>query len=382
MLNRRSLLRWAAIAALLPLVESCSNPREAFQVILLANSIPPQLLKNFRSNLGKETQLNFTAEAKLQDLFEILQTWKEGNSQLESEPHWFERLPFTGKKTPKVADLISLGHYWLPEAIEKQLVAPLNLEGLAGWKNLPESMKMLVQQEEQIWGAPYRWGTTAIAYNRDRFQGLGWTPTDWSDLWKPEVRDRISIIDQPREVIGLVLKTLNRSYNTLEPASIPQLKTFLNTLHQQIKFYSSTAYLQPLILEDVWVAVGWSTDLISIAKQYPHLETIVPRSGTALWADLWVQPAVKRPGETSQSLIERWIDFCWQEQSARQISRFTAATSPILLSLERTELSNVVSRNPLALPDAEIIERSEFILPLPPKSEQQYEKLWKEMRGA
>ncbi|MDY7015482.1 MAG: extracellular solute-binding protein, partial [Cyanobacteriota bacterium] len=191
----------------------------------------------------------------------------------------------------------------------------------------------------------------------------------------------ISIIDQPREVIGLVLKTLGYSYNEENPASIPELKTALKALHQHVKFYSSTTYLQPLILEDAWVAVGWSTDLVPVAQQYPNIETLVPRSGTALWADLWVKPSVSRSDRVSQSVIDNWIDFCWQEQTARQISRFTTATSPILLSLDRATLAAIAQKNPLALPEAETIDRSEFILPLSPESQQQYKALWKEIRA-
>lgn len=45
-----------------------------------------------------------------------------------------------------------------------------------------------------------------IVYRRDKFQELGWTPTDWSDLWRNDLQGRISVLEQPREAIGLVLK--------------------------------------------------------------------------------------------------------------------------------------------------------------------------------
>lgn len=380
MLNRRSFLRSAAIAATLPLFSSCRSRRDAFQVILLAHSIPPQLLREFRASLTEEAALNFTAEEQLKDLFEFLKTWKEGDREQESESNWFDKLPFRQKQVPTAADLIALGHYWLPDAVEQQLIQPLDLERLAGWKKLPDLMQKLATREGKVWGAPYRWGTTAIAYNRDKFKSLGWTPADWSDLWKPELRDRIAIIDQPREVIGLTLKALGYSYNELNLGSIPKLKTSLIGLHQQIKFYSSTAYLQPLILEDVWVAVGWSADILPVLKQYPDLEAVVPRSGTALWADLWVKPAKKTDGEATQSLSDRWIDFCWQEKAAQQISLFTPGTSPILLTLDRASVAQSLQENALVLPSAEIFQQSEFILPLPAASQQQYEALWKEIR--
>lgn len=37
---------------------------------------------------------------------------------------------------------------------------------------------------------------------------------DWADLWRPELAGRISMVDSPREVIGVVLKHMGASYNT------------------------------------------------------------------------------------------------------------------------------------------------------------------------
>ena len=46
---------------------------------------------------------------------------------------------------------------------------------------------------------------------KNKFEELGWKPKDWSDLWRTELRDRISLLDQPREVIGLTLKKMGFS---------------------------------------------------------------------------------------------------------------------------------------------------------------------------
>lgn len=38
----------------------------------------------------------------------------------------------------------------------------------------------------------------------------------------------------------------------------------------------------------MWVAVGWSSDIIPVAKRMSNVAVIVPKSGASLWADLWV----------------------------------------------------------------------------------------------
>lgn len=38
----------------------------------------------------------------------------------------------------------------------------------------------------------------------------------------------------------------------------------------------------------MWVAVGWSSDIIPAAKRMSNVAVVVPKSGASLWADLWV----------------------------------------------------------------------------------------------
>lgn len=38
------------------------------------------------------------------------------------------------------------------------------------------------------------------------------------------------------------------------------------------------------------MAVGWSSDVLPVAKRMSNVVVIVPKSGTSLWADLWVFP--------------------------------------------------------------------------------------------
>ena len=215
-----------------------------------------------------------------------------------------------------------------------------------------------------------------IAYRSDR---LDFTPTDWQDLWRQDLQERISLLDQPREVIGLTLKKQGYSYNTEDLSTINNLKTELLKLQKQVKFYASTNYLQPLILGDTWVAVGWSTDILPLVERYPNIQAVIPQSGTAIWADLWVKP--KSATANNTNLAQKWIDFCWQPQSVNKISLFTDAVSPLILSMKPEELLVNIRNNPLRLVNQEIMNNSEFIQILPEVSQQQYISLWTEIRS-
>jgi putative spermidine/putrescine transport system substrate-binding protein len=384
-MKRRDFLLGTSTLAISSLVTGCSSPQQAsLRIRLLKDSIPAQLLNEFRQEFKQIGELDLTVEAQLISLFTSLQ--EKPKSQ-----NWWSKLPLLAarEKLSSIADLVTLGDYWLVSAIEQKLIQPLDPTQLKQWEQLPPQYQRLVRRNLQgnidlkglVWGAPYRWGTTMIVYRRDKFKDEGLNPPqDWNDLWKEELRDRISLPDQPREVIGLTLKKINpqNSYNTPQLAKIPQLKSELKELDRQVKFYSDNTYLQPLILGDTWLAVGWSTDILPIIQRYPNMiGAVIPQSGTSLWADLWVRPA---KANNNFTLARDWIDFGWQPEIAALFSRFGKAASPIFAGESLAELPKSIRSKKLLFPSPEVYQRSEFLLPLSEKAQQQYLNLWREIR--
>lgn len=380
MYSRRSFLLGIGTVTLAQILSGCNNQQATLRVLLLQNSIPPQLIGAFRSSTSDK--LIFTPEPQLKTLLSLLQTWQKKEPSKNNKNTWLPQ--FNQKKSP-VADLVTLGDAWLATAIQEKLISPLEVNQLVQWQQLPPRWQEIVQRNEQgmvsqkgkIWGAPYRWGTTMIAYRKDKFKKLDWKPTDWADLWREEVSGRISLLNQPREVIGLTLKKLGYSYNTEDITKIPNLTSELVALNEQVKFYSSDYYLEPLIIGDTWLAVGWSHEIIPLLAHYPDIEAVVPQSGTALWADVWVKPA---SDVNSSNLVQKWINFCWQPKSAKQISLYTDAVSPIILDEQLKDLPKGIRDNPLLLIDQTILNKSEFIKPFPQSTQQQYENLWQKIR--
>ncbi|MBV8883961.1 MAG: extracellular solute-binding protein [Chroococcidiopsidaceae cyanobacterium CP_BM_RX_35] len=387
-MKRRSFLLNTGTIALGQLFVGCGTSQQAaLSVQLLNGSIPAQLASKFTHQLKPTPEINFVLAEQLKDLYTQLQSWKQlpektNNGQWQLPfPSWMKpHLPLT-KSRP--TDLVTLGDYWLASAIRQELIQPLESAQLSQWQKLPIRWQQLVRRNDKgeldpqgkVWAAPYSWGTTVIAYNRNKFKSLGWQPRDWSDLWRVEVRDRLSLLDQAREVIGLTLKKLGKSYNTEQLEQVPDLEKELVALNRQVKFYSSDTYLQPLILGDTWLAVGWSTDVLPALQRYQQLAAVVPLSGTALWANLWVRP---RGVDSKPFLSEKWIDFCWQPDVAQQISRFSKATSPIPVALNPADIPT--EERSLLLNTPQIFRESELLLPLSAATLNQYQSLWQHVR--
>ncbi|MFN3926229.1 MAG: PotD/PotF family extracellular solute-binding protein [Pseudanabaenaceae cyanobacterium] len=314
------------------------------QVLGLAGAIPGRSLRAFEQKFSKIT---YKTEANPDSLWKRLQN----------------------PENP--AQVLSLGDSWLDMAIQRQLIRPFTPAELAqipNWQKL-NRWQEVATRGEQVWGIPYRWGFTGIIYRRDRLNN---PIASWADLWRPELARKIILPDDPAEVIGLVLKKLGASYQHGDPLALPDLADQLQALHRQVLCYSSTDYIQPLLIDDADVAVGWSVDLLRAMRQYPLLQVALPTEGTALWADVWVIP------KTAQfyPLALAWINSTLDPQFAVEITALTDARSTIDSEL----IPASVKSDRWKFPDPQVIANSELISRLPAPVRQAQQSIWAKLR--
>jgi putative spermidine/putrescine transport system substrate-binding protein len=369
-MQRRHFLQSVGLLALEPLMFGCSSPETTqLKIDLLKGSFPGILTNEFRK-LAQTDRLDVKAFGQITEALELLKKWQ---APAVVDQSW--RFPWQSPPSNEPANLISLGDNWLDPAITKKLLKPIDIGQLASWQALAAPWQQLGTRDGQIWGAPYRWGCTVLVYRRDRFQQNGLAaPTDWADLWQPQLQGRVVLLNQQQEIIGLTLKRLGYNYRT-DPATVSELLPMLKQLHRQALFYSSDRYVPPLLTGDAWVAVGWSGDVAGLLNRNTDLGMVVPKSGTALWADLWVQPASARV-DANIPKISQWIDFCWQNTAAIKITTATNGASPALTDRSLpTELRNhqLLNSNAFA--------KGEFLPTLSTRQQQQYQALWQSMQA-
>ncbi|KAL5063505.1 hypothetical protein RYX36_025242 [Vicia faba] len=352
------------------------------KVVALRGSIPPSWIKDFINSQGKRMSFDVKYYASLDSIFSGLS------------------IPFTkgnlGPTSPLAADIVGIGDSWLKFAIKKAVIEPIqDVDGQEWFKNLAEKWKVYLRRncegemdpEGDVWAVPYRWGCMVIAYKTNNFQKYKLAPiADWADLWRPDLAGRISMVDSPREVVGAVLKYMGASYNANDinlevNGGRDAVKHNLALLAKQVRLFDSENYLKAFGVGDVWVAVGWSSDIIPVAKRMSNVAVIVPKSGASLWADLWAIPAASRI-QTSliggrvrgpSPLIHQWIEFCLQSARALPFKQevIPGASPPLLqghsanLSLELAKGRPRLNTNLIdGAPPPNILERCEFLEPL------------------
>jgi putative spermidine/putrescine transport system substrate-binding protein len=336
-----------------------SNPldqRERIRIAGLLGAIPSKVVSQFES--ASQKKLEFKAESLPSKLWQELQNYS--NTPSDKAPH-----------------LISIGDSWLDQAIAQSLIQPITpnlLEKIPKWQKLSPQWQQSVTRNDQVWGVPYRWGATAIAYRSDK---LKFEITKWSDLWRPELKLKLTLPDDAREVIGLVLKKMglpDQPENLVErPDLLAQITQELKSLNSQILTYSSDNYLQSLLADDTLAAVGWTSDMFKAQRTNPNLKVVIPQDGTLLWSDIWVIPK----GEIAIAALE-WINFCLTPEIAAQITSLTDAVST---SSELEQVPASVKSDPIKFFSQDIFAKSELISPLPSTTITKYNDLWTKLRS-
>lgn len=368
MVKRRTIL-WgllgAAIAGCRP---TTSTP---LRVKLLARSVPSQVLKAF----NRDNPSQFDAELTLVDIYRQLQWWHA--QKPPSPPLWRRFIPSASKANQDSAatvdtHLVTLSDSWLEQAIRQQLIQPL--PDFPPAKSLPEPWQRLLRRNHQgqsigrgeLWAVPYRTQGLMMAYQKPMFKPNK-ALTKWADLWRPELEGRIAMPNHPRLVAAVVLKTLGFSVNDEAALAEERVKDQLAALYRQVKFFNSETYLKALVNEDVWVAVGWSGDILATLVRYRRLGAVYPQEGSMLTSDLWVSPAEAPVTESAQA----WMEFCWQLPIATQISVSSYGLSPLFFSPN----GQIPEQLPQSL--GQMIDTGEVLLPLSERGKNALAELFK-----
>ncbi|MEL6160735.1 MAG: extracellular solute-binding protein [Cyanobacteria bacterium J06627_32] len=403
MITRRTLLLGTASLAVGSTLTGCSHNADALRMTLLEGAIPPEVIKKFRQQTSESVRLQTLTQ--MHRAFQQLQSWQ--HSPEDTAALWRRLTPWRQDQTLPLADsLVSLGDYWLTEAIAQNLIEPISLSEEA-WEHLPVQWQQFVNRDSQgqvagqtpdqnsaelqRWAAPYKIQALTIVYRQSLTSGQTGSALPyqtWQDLFSAPLKQRIALPSHPNLVLGLLQKIqsgrFNSSFDSVvnSSASIPQLTEQLTEqftesfqqVNQQVRAYDSSTALKALINGDVQVAVAWSGDVVTALQRYRDLRAAIPADGTLLSADMWVQPK----GTDLSAAAKQWIDFCWQSGPATQISVSGRGISPVFLS-DPVALPEVLSGNFIA---TAALQKSEPLLPLPDNLQSAYFSVWQQLRSS
>lgn len=261
--------------------------------------------------------------------------------------------------------------YMVTQMRDLKLLTPLNKKLLPNLNNIASNYLDLPHDRGAVFSIPVSLGTTGIAYNVKAVNSIiGEEPTDWNYLWEHKSKLRITLVNDPREVMGMALHILGNSYNTKEPLKIEQAFQKLRELMPAIANFTTDAWRDPLASGDLMMCMAFSGDAISLARQDPNIKYILPNSGTSIWTDTIAIPR----GSSNIEGAHAWINYVMRPDVAAKISDANSfgTTNKLAKSLIPEDLRAMKALEPTEA----MISKSDRITKLDDKVSEIYNGFW------
>ena len=264
--------------------------------------------------------------------------------------------------------------YMVQEMRGLDLLTELDSAQLQGMDKLREKWQSPVYDEGNAHSVPVSWGTTGLLINKSE---LGGTPEDWDYLWEnsDDLSGRLSLLDDMRETLGAVLRSLGYSYNSKDEAELEEAYERLLELKPAIATFQSFGYEDQIISGDLAVVMAYSVDAIAATLEDDNLEYIVPESGSSVWTDTMVIPKSAPNPEAAYA----WINFMMEPEVAAKAVESLYFATPNQAAYDL--LSDELKANKDLFPPEEVLARCEGIAPVGEATEL-YEQYWTEITSA
>lgn len=188
-------------------------------------------------------------------------------------------------------DLVLTSDYSLSILRKEGLLQKLDKSKLSGYQNLDENFLNQYYDPDNEYVIPYTAGTPLIVYDTS---AVPFEITGYEDLWDERLKDSIATLDNPRVMIGIVLKTMGESFNTVDPEILNKAKEKMMPLYQNIRVFDDNTPYTALINGEATVAFMYSSQVMLALASRPELKVVYPKEGMGFGIDGLVIP-VKAP---------------------------------------------------------------------------------------
>lgn len=249
-------------------------------------------------------------------------------------------------------DLVVPSTYFINKMSNEGMLQKIDTTKLQNFKNLDPTLLHQSFDPNNDYSIPYIWGATAIGVNRDEVDPT--TITSWADLWKPEYKSSILLLDDAREVFQIALLKLGYSGNTTDAGQIDQAYQELVKLMPNVIAFNSDSPANPFIEGEVNVGMLWNGSAYIARQEGIPIEFIWPKEGAIFWMDSLSIPANARNVDGAMQLI----DFLLRPEVAARVAAEIGYPTP---NKEAKKLLPPEVANDTSLyPDEETIKQGEW----------------------
>jgi spermidine/putrescine transport system substrate-binding protein len=270
-------------------------------------------------------------------------------------------------------DIVFPTHSRIQPMVRNGLLARLDHSRLHNLDNLDGKFRHPFWDPNLDYSVPYMWNATGIVYNTSVAP-----PSSWSDLWRADVRGRVTMLDDEEDVIGACLLKMGLSFVATDPGQLAIARAQAIEQKKALRAYINAEVRDQLVSGDVLMAQLWSTT----AEEAIHgggagkLKFVYPREGFPVYCD---NGAILRESRHVEAAHD-FLDYILRPNVNARIA-----------IAEETATANAAARNLLPpdnrdsqtlYPDTEVMERAIWPRPLSSAAQRYRDRIWTEIKSA
>ncbi len=219
-------------------------------------------------------------------------------------------------------DIAIPSEYMIQKMMKQNLLLKLDHSKIKGLDNIDPRFLNIDFDPQNQYSIPYFWGTLGIIYN-DKFVDAKHMQ-HWDDLWAPELKNNVMLIDGAREVIGLTLNSDGNSLNSKNDQELEAVSKKLTGLTSNVKAIVADEIKMYMINEESAAAVTFSGEAREMLDNNEHLHYVIPEEGSNLWFDNIVIPKTAKNVDGAYD----FINFMLEPENAAANAEYIGYSTP------------------------------------------------------
>lgn len=231
-------------------------------------------------------------------------------STFESNEEMFSKLKLSNSTG---YDIVFPSSYYVGKMVKEGMLAEIDKSKLTNLVNISPDLMGKSFDPDNKYSLPYVYGLTGIGVNASDIDLQ--KVTSWADLWNPEYKGKVLLMNDPREVFHIALLLDGKSPNSENEADIKAAYERLTKLLPNVLIFNSDSPEMPFLQGEVAIGMQWTGSAYRAKHENPELQFIFPKEGSIVWMDNYVIPKNAQNKEAAH----KFIDFLLRPESAKEV---------------------------------------------------------------
>ena len=224
-------------------------------------------------------------------------------------------------------DVVIPSDYVVSIMNKQGLLEPMDTSQLSNFKNIGDEYKNLEFDLGNKTTVPYQWGSSCMVIDTSKVTR---PVTKWADLWDPEFKGKVVLLDDEREVLGMVLSVLGYDKNSTDQAQLDEAKAKFAELMPNVKLFDSDSPKTALLAGEVSIGQTWNGEAAIAHGENPNISYVFPDEGCTIWYDNLAIPK----GAPHKDAAMELINYILSPEASILITKEFPYSSPNKAGLE------------------------------------------------